>query len=329
MNRIGTFTARATATTLPPFAVPSSLATTSPVSGTAPANARALCTALCPTLPSSTSSDSCGAPGCCFATTRTTFFNSSSNRSSVWSRPAVSTRTVSAPRARRRDGVEGHGRGIARARDRVNAQTAGPRLELLRGTGAKRVRRRQQHRPPVARQPGGELRHGRRLPHADRADHEDHRGRRGRSRQHTGSAGRRGDERRGHRVLERAPKVSIRARHLFENGLGRLHTEVGFEQYTLGRRTPRLPAPPPPYTRQPLPQAHQGSPWRRRHAHSAVKATMATTNSHQRSRSATPASRPPPPVAPGCAATTTGAGRHSSEYVSTATRPRSGPSAAA
>src|SRR5439155_18352414 len=106
-NRTGTRTARLSATTLPPLAVPSSLVTTSPLSGTAPANARACCTAFCPTVPSSTSSDSCGAPGCSFATTRTIFFSSSSNRSSVWSRPAVSTSTVrpparAPPRSRRR-----------------------------------------------------------------------------------------------------------------------------------------------------------------------------------------------------------------------------------
>src|SRR2546426_129514 len=99
-NRIGTRTARSSATTLPPFAVPSSLVTMRPLSGTAAAKARAWCTAFCPTVASTTSNDSCGAPGCCFATTRTTFFSSSSSRSSVWSRPAVSTSTVSAPRAR-------------------------------------------------------------------------------------------------------------------------------------------------------------------------------------------------------------------------------------
>src|SRR5881409_3006179 len=89
-KRIGTCTARSSATTLPPFAVPSSFVTISPVSGTAAAKARAWCTAFCHTVASSTSSDSCGAPGCCFATTRTTFFSSSSSRSSVCNRPAVS-----------------------------------------------------------------------------------------------------------------------------------------------------------------------------------------------------------------------------------------------
>src|SRR5947199_316567 len=101
-KRIGTCTARSSATTLPPFAVPSSFVTISPVSGTAAAKARAWCTAFCPTVASSTRNDSCGAPGCCLAATRTTFFNSSSRRSSVWSRPAVSTSTVSMPPPRAR-----------------------------------------------------------------------------------------------------------------------------------------------------------------------------------------------------------------------------------
>src|SRR5207302_644847 len=66
-KRIGTCTARSSATTLPPFAVPSSFVTISPVSGTAAAKARAWCTAFCPTVASSTRNDSCGAPGCCLA----------------------------------------------------------------------------------------------------------------------------------------------------------------------------------------------------------------------------------------------------------------------
>src|SRR2546429_8491802 len=49
-NRIGTWTARRSATTLPPLAVPSSLAITRPVSGTAAANASAWRTAFCPTV---------------------------------------------------------------------------------------------------------------------------------------------------------------------------------------------------------------------------------------------------------------------------------------
>src|SRR5213078_2196730 len=122
-KRIGTCTARSSATTLPPFAVPSSFVTISPVSGTAAAKARAWCTAFCPTVASSTSNDSCGAPGCCLAATRTTFFNSSSRRSSVWSRPAVSTSTVSMPPPRARAAA------IA-----SNATAAGSFVPVMHGT---------------------------------------------------------------------------------------------------------------------------------------------------------------------------------------------------
>src|SRR5439155_2533834 len=72
---------------------------------------------------------------------------------------------------------------------------------------------------------------------------------------------------------------------------------------------------------------HQGRPCRRRHAHSVANAAIAPTNSHQRSRSAVLATRSPP-APPAWARTTGAAGRHSSEYVSTATTPRSAPSAA-
>src|SRR2546421_8307152 len=99
-NRIGAGTARRNATTLPPFAVLSSFVITRPVSGTASANSRACWTAFWPIVASRTSRDSCGAPGWRFPTTRTTLRSSSRKRSSVCSRPAVSTSTVSIPRAR-------------------------------------------------------------------------------------------------------------------------------------------------------------------------------------------------------------------------------------
>ena len=56
---------------------------------------------------------------------------------------------------------------------------------------------------------------------------------------------------------------------------------------------------------------------------SAANAAIATTNNHHRSRSATPVSRAP--GVPGWGTSTGTAGRHSSEYVSTATTPRSPP----
>src|SRR5256885_2273782 len=68
---------------------------------------------------------------------------------------------------------------------------------------------------------------------------------------------------------------------------------------------------------------HHGGACRRRHAHSVANAAIATTNSHQRSRSAELASRSGAP--PRWACTSGAAGRHSSEYVSTTTAPRSAP----
>ena len=56
--------------------------------------------AFCPTVPSSTSSVSCGAPGTRRLITRATFRSSSISPSCVCNRPAVSTMTVSAPRER-------------------------------------------------------------------------------------------------------------------------------------------------------------------------------------------------------------------------------------
>src|SRR5207237_1920726 len=148
-------------------------------------------------------------------------------------------------------------------------------------------------------------------------------GRGGRSRERAGITERIGDERVGHGALHGGPKVTFsRARDRREDLLRRFHAESGLEQNTLclGRIRARRPAhhlhesaPETHASRFPFPASRpcHGSPWRRRHAHSPAKAAIAATNSHQRSRSATPASLPP--VAPGCGATTTGAGRHSSE----------------
>src|SRR5207249_11826420 len=95
----------------------------------------------------------------------------------------------------------------------------------------------------------------------------------------------------------------------------------GFEQDALGLLA-RARVAAAEYAGDPLPQPH-GSPCRRRHAHSLANAAIATTNSHHRSRIGTLASRPAAPPAWGCS--TGVAGRHSSEYVSRATTPRSGP----
>src|SRR5450759_1135353 len=90
--------ASCTATTTPPRAVPSSLVTTIPVTGTAAAKVFACITAFCPMVPSSTSNDSCGAPGSRVAMTRATFMSSCMSPSLVCRRPAVSMITTSVPR---------------------------------------------------------------------------------------------------------------------------------------------------------------------------------------------------------------------------------------
>ena len=118
-------------------------------------------------------------PGSRRATTRTTFRSSSIRPSCVCSRPAVSTMTVSSPRASGRvDRVERHRRRIAAGRPRHarDAEPVGPHLQLRDGAGAIGVGRREQHLPALALEPAREL--GRRggLPHAVDADHEDHRG---------------------------------------------------------------------------------------------------------------------------------------------------------
>ena len=83
----------------PPRAVPSSLVTTSPETGTAAENIFACCTAFWPMVPSSTSSVSCGASGMRLVMTRAIFFSSSIRLSLVCRRPAVSMITTSTRRA--------------------------------------------------------------------------------------------------------------------------------------------------------------------------------------------------------------------------------------
>ncbi len=62
-HRIGSLRSCAMATATPPLAVPSSLVRTMPVTPAAAVNSRAWVTPFCPTVASSTSSVSCGAPG--------------------------------------------------------------------------------------------------------------------------------------------------------------------------------------------------------------------------------------------------------------------------
>ena len=88
------------AASTPPLAVPSSLVTIRPVSCSASSKARTWASAFCPVLPSITSRASWGALASAFWITRLIFFSSSIRCSWVGSRPAVSTKTTSRPRAR-------------------------------------------------------------------------------------------------------------------------------------------------------------------------------------------------------------------------------------
>src|SRR5439155_1472483 len=130
--------------------------------------------------------------------------------------------------------------------------------------------------------------------------------------------------RRRHRVERHCRRVRPGGpRHLPENLRRRCDAEVSFEQDALGLRA-RARVAPAEHAAQPLPQRrHHGRACRRRHAHSVANPAIATTNSHQRSRSAELASRSGAP--PRWACTSGAAGRHSSEYVSTTTTPRSAP----
>ena len=89
----------AIASTMPPFAVPSSLVSTMPVTPSASLNCRAWASAFWPWPASSTSSTSCGADGSIRPSTRFTFFSSSIRLLCVCRRPAVSAISTSAPRA--------------------------------------------------------------------------------------------------------------------------------------------------------------------------------------------------------------------------------------
>src|SRR5256884_384927 len=85
------------ASTTPPFAEPSSLVSTTPVTPTASANWRACARPFCPVVASMTSRTSCGAPGVRSAM-RWIFLSSSRRLTLVCMRRAVSTSTTPAPR---------------------------------------------------------------------------------------------------------------------------------------------------------------------------------------------------------------------------------------
>src|SRR5712691_7469369 len=99
-KRIGRPSSRAMAMTMPPLAVPSSLVKMIPVTPTELVNSRACDSPFCPVVASITSKTSWGAPGTTFAAVRFIFSSSAIRLDLVCRRPAVSTITASAERAR-------------------------------------------------------------------------------------------------------------------------------------------------------------------------------------------------------------------------------------
>src|SRR6185437_2870710 len=99
-KRIGRPNSRASANTTPPFAVPSSLVTTRPVTPTIWRNWRTWLTAFWPVVPSITISTSCGASASSFFSTRAILPSSSIRPPWVCRRPAVSAISTSVPRER-------------------------------------------------------------------------------------------------------------------------------------------------------------------------------------------------------------------------------------
>src|SRR5438105_3429442 len=225
--------------------------------------------------------------------------------------------------ARRRHRVERHCRRVRPgAADAGNAQPVRPDLELLPCPGPDAVVGGDQAAPTLTYQPARQLRDGSGLPDAVHAEHDHHGRRLGCARQRAGIAHPRQDAHHG--LLQCRPRVPVGGpRHLLENLRRRCDAEVSFEQDALGLLA-RARVAPAEHAAQPLPQRrHHGRACWRRHAHSVANAAIATTNSHQRSRSAELASRSGAP--PRWACTSGAAGRHSSEYVSTTTTPRSAP----
>src|ERR1700694_5872192 len=85
----------ASATRMPPRAVPSSFVITRPVTPAVRWNASTCDSAFCPTVASSTSSTACGADASTFLITRTTFSSSFISSALFCKRPAVSTSSTS------------------------------------------------------------------------------------------------------------------------------------------------------------------------------------------------------------------------------------------
>ena len=162
------------ATTIPPLAVPSSLVSTTPVTPTASVNWRAWARPFWPVVASRTSSTSVTRPGGRSATRRI-FFSSSTRLTLVWSRPAVSARTRSLPRAAARctaSKTTALGSPPSAPRTISAPARSAQRGQLLGGRGPEGVAGGQEHRAAVGRLLAGHLADGRGLAHPVHPDEE-------------------------------------------------------------------------------------------------------------------------------------------------------------
>ena len=169
----------AIASAIPPFAVPSSLVSTMPVTSTASPNSFACRRPFWPVVASTVISVSCGASGICLVITRRTLTSSSIRFVlRVQAAGGVDDHDVGAALAAAGDGVEGDRAGIGAlgALDELDVGALGPALELLDGGGAERVGGADDDllAERVAQVPG-ELADRGRLAGAVDADDEDHR----------------------------------------------------------------------------------------------------------------------------------------------------------
>src|SRR3954467_4681995 len=222
-----------------------------PVGLTASPKRRPCWMAFCPTVPSSTSSVSCGAPGSRRAITRTTLRSSSISPSWVCSRPAVPTMTVSSPRetaASTASKATAAGsppapppmQGLPRApRDAGDAQALRPDLQLGDCAGTIGVARREHHPAPLALQAAGELGDGGGLAGPVDAHNQDDRRAGGIARQ--GSSLTIAVQHGGKTAFQRAPQVNLGLElslpDLVLQGLGELHggghAEIGLDEALL------------------------------------------------------------------------------------------------
>src|SRR5437899_3024730 len=155
----------------PPFAVPSSLVSTNPVTPSASWNWRACWIAFWPVVASTTSSTSCGALSCALASVRFSRFSSSMRFALVCRRPAVSQRTTSRPSPRARATASNR---TAPGSEPSFPRTIGtcairPDVELLAGGGAKGIARAEDHRSSRRVQAGHEAAAGPRQTLRERA----------------------------------------------------------------------------------------------------------------------------------------------------------------